>query len=80
MEETDKPASDAGPAERNPLLPGFAFGFALSIPFGLLLFDSVVLGVACAPLLSMIIGNLIAARRARLAAEAEAWRESETRH
>lgn len=66
--------------ETSPLLLGIAWGFPLSIPFGLVVLDSVALGLAFAPLLSMVIGHLIADRRKRLAEEAETLPESETRH
>lgn len=66
--------------ETNPLLLGLVWGFPLSIPFGLVVLDSVALGLAFAPLLSMVIGHLIADRRKRLAEEAETLPESETRH
>jgi hypothetical protein len=66
--------------ETSPLLLGIAWGFPLSIPAGLLFLDSVALGLAFAPLLSMIIGHLIAERRKRLADEAAILPESETRH
>lgn len=66
--------------ETSPLLLGMAYGFPLSIPFGLIVLDSVALGVAFAPLLSMIIGYMIVERRRRLTAEAETEPEIETRH
>lgn len=66
--------------EASPLLLGIAWGFPLSIPFGLVVLDSVALGLAFAPLLSMVIGHLIADRRKRLAEETETLPESETRH
>lgn len=71
---------DMHDSETSPLLLGMVYGFPLSIPFGLIVLDSVALGVAFAPLLSMVIGHLIADRRKRLAEEAETPPESETRH
>lgn len=79
-QQRETPEGEMHDRETSPLLLGIVYGFPLSIPFGLVVLDSVALGLAFAPLLSMVIGYLIVERRKRLTAEAETLPESETRH
>ncbi len=79
-QQREIPEGEMHDRETSPLLLGIAYGFPLSIPLGLVILDSIALGLAFAPLLSMVIGHLIVERRKRLAAEAETLPESETRH
>jgi hypothetical protein len=79
-QQRETPEGEMHDRETSPLLLGIVYGFPLSIPFGLVVLDSVALGLAFAPLLSMVIGYMIVERRKRLTGEAETLPENETRH
>jgi hypothetical protein len=57
------PVVERDEADDSMMLVGMPYGFPLSLPFGLLLFDNIAIGIAFAPLLSLAIGWWILEQR-----------------